>query len=60
MATCSVDEPYARGSEAESNSCDTFKELEKAGLEFDVRKVPNDMKANMDDILKKAQAELNK
>ena len=28
MATCVVDEPYARGSEAESNSCDTFKELE--------------------------------
>ncbi|WP_297520311.1 mannose/fructose/sorbose PTS transporter subunit IIA [uncultured Clostridium sp.] len=44
----------------DQNDIDTFKELEKAGLEFDVRKVPNDMKANMDDILKKAQAELNK
>ncbi|MGL5767567.1 MAG: PTS sugar transporter subunit IIB [Sarcina sp.] len=38
----------------------TFLELEKLGLQFDVRKVPNDAKANMKDILKKAQSELNK
>lgn len=42
------------------NDIDTFTKLEKAGLNFDVRKVPNDMKGNMGDILKKAQAELNK
>ncbi|ENY99826.1 mannose/fructose/sorbose PTS transporter subunit IIA [Clostridium thermobutyricum] len=39
---------------------DTFNKLKEAGLEFDVRKVPNDAKANMDEILKKAQEELNK
>ena len=39
---------------------DTFAKLKKAGLTFDVRKVPNDSKGNMDEILKKAQAELNK
>ncbi|WP_294394097.1 mannose/fructose/sorbose PTS transporter subunit IIA [uncultured Clostridium sp.] len=39
---------------------DTFDKLKKAGLEFDVRKVPNDSKGNMDEILKKAQEELKK
>ena len=39
---------------------DTFKKLKEAGLTFDVRKVPNDSKGNMDEILKKAQVELNK
>ena len=39
---------------------DTFKKLKEAGLDFDVRKVPNDTKGNMDEILKKAQEELNK
>ncbi|MFD2729003.1 mannose/fructose/sorbose PTS transporter subunit IIA [Enterococcus camelliae] len=39
---------------------DTFNELKKAGLTFDVRKVPNDSKGDMDEILKKAQEELNK
>ncbi|MBW9153694.1 mannose/fructose/sorbose PTS transporter subunit IIA [Clostridium estertheticum] len=39
---------------------DTFKKLKQAGLTFDVRKVPNDSKGNMDEILRKAQAELNK
>jgi len=39
---------------------DTFSKLKKAGLTFDVRKVPNDSKGNMDEILKKAQGELNK
>lgn len=39
---------------------DTFGKLKEAGLEFDVRKVPSDSKGNMDEILKKAQDELNK
>lgn len=39
---------------------DTFKKLKQAGLDFDVRKVPNDSKGNMNEILKKAQEELNK
>lgn len=39
---------------------DTFKELEKRGIEFDVRKVPNDSQGNMIEILKKAQEELNR
>jgi PTS system mannose-specific IIB component len=39
---------------------DTFKKLKQAGITFDVRKVPNDSKENMDEILKKAQVELNK
>ena len=39
---------------------DTFNKLKQAGLDFDVRKVPNDSKGNMAEILKKAQGELNK
>lgn len=39
---------------------DTFKKLKELGLAFDVRKVPNDSKGDMDEILKKAQEELNK
>ncbi|MGK0465366.1 mannose/fructose/sorbose PTS transporter subunit IIA [Clostridium sp.] len=39
---------------------DTFGKLKQAGLTFDVRKVPNDSKGNMDEILKKAQEELNR
>ncbi|MBQ3422185.1 MAG: PTS sugar transporter subunit IIB [Romboutsia sp.] len=39
---------------------DTFKKLKEAGIQFDVRKVPSDSKGNMDEILKKAQEELNK
>nr|WP_318539806.1 mannose/fructose/sorbose PTS transporter subunit IIA [Terribacillus saccharophilus] len=39
---------------------DTFAKLKEHGLKFDVRKVPNDSKGNMDDILKRAQAELSK
>ena len=39
---------------------DTFNKLMEAGLNFDVRKVPSDSKGNMDEILKKAQDELNK
>ena len=38
----------------------TFNKLKQAGLNFDVRKVPNDSKGNMDEILKKAQEELKK
>jgi mannose PTS system EIIAB component len=39
---------------------DTFAQLKKLGLKFDVRKVPSDSKDNMDTILKRAQEELNK
>ena len=36
----------------------TFEKLKAKGIQFDVRKVPNDSKENMDDIIKKAKAEL--
>ncbi len=36
----------------------TFDELKELGVEFDVRKVPADSKENMDELLKKAKAEL--
>lgn len=39
---------------------DTFAKIKQAGLTFDVRKVPSDSKGNMDEILKRAQEELNK
>ena len=39
---------------------ETFKELKELGVSFDVRKVPNDSKGNMEEILKKAQEEINK
>lgn len=39
---------------------DTFKKLEEKGITFDVRKVPSDSKGNMNEILNKAQEELNK
>lgn len=39
---------------------DTFNKLKNFGIDFDVRKVPNDAKENMDEILKKAQDELSK
>lgn len=39
---------------------DTFIKLKQAGVNFDVRKVPNDSKGNMEEIMKRAQAELNK
>ena len=44
----------------DQNDIDTFVKLKKAGLKFDVRKVPSDSKENMDEILKKAQEELKK
>ncbi|WP_392486160.1 mannose/fructose/sorbose PTS transporter subunit IIA [Haloimpatiens sp. FM7315] len=37
-----------------------FNKLKQAGIDFDVRKVPNDSKEDMNKILKKAQDELNK
>lgn len=36
----------------------TFDELKAMGIKFDVRKVPNDSKANMDEIVEKARKEL--
>lgn len=36
----------------------TFEKLKAKGIQFDVRKVPNDSKENMDDIIKKTKAEL--
>ena len=36
----------------------TFEKLKAKGIQFDVRKVPNDSKETMDDIIKKAKAEL--
>lgn len=38
---------------------DTFNALKEKGIEFDVRKVPNDSKGNMAEIMKKAQHELD-
>ncbi|HBG91206.1 MAG TPA: PTS mannose transporter subunit IIAB [Lactobacillus acetotolerans] len=38
---------------------DTFRELEKLGIKFDVRKVPSDKSGNMDAILNKAQSLLD-
>mgnify|MGYP002648487829 FL=1 len=35
-----------------------FEDMKSRGIAFDVRKVPNDSKDNMDDILKKAETEL--
>lgn len=37
---------------------DAFENLKAKGVKFDVRKVPNDSSANMEDILKKAKSEL--
>ncbi|KRN89644.1 PTS sugar transporter subunit IIB [Ligilactobacillus ceti] len=36
----------------------TFEEMEKMGIQFDVRKVPNDSKGKLDPLLKKAKEEL--
>ena len=44
----------------DQNDIDTFAKLKEAGINFDVRKVPADSKGNMDEIIKKAQEELNK
>ncbi|HAA6245409.1 TPA_asm: PTS mannose transporter subunit EIIAB, partial [Listeria monocytogenes] len=37
---------------------ETFEKLKEKGVKFDVRKVPNDSSANMEDIIKKAKHEL--
>lgn len=37
---------------------DAFEQLEQKGVIFDVRKVPNDSKASLDDLIKKAKTEL--
>ncbi|MEC2304077.1 MULTISPECIES: mannose/fructose/sorbose PTS transporter subunit IIA [Heyndrickxia] len=42
------------------NDIDAFKKMKELGLKFDVRKVPGDAKGDMDEILKRAQEELNK
>ncbi|WP_010648759.1 mannose/fructose/sorbose PTS transporter subunit IIA [Oceanobacillus massiliensis] len=39
---------------------DAFVKLKEFDVKFDVRKVPNDSKGNMDEIIRRAQAELNK
>lgn len=39
---------------------ESFEALQAKGVKFDVRKVPNDGRANMDDLIKKAKAELAK
>ena len=44
----------------DQNDIDTFAKLKAKGVTFDVRKVPTDAHGNMDEILKKAQDELNK
>lgn len=44
----------------DQDDIDTFTKLKEHGLTFDVRKVPADSKGDMDEILKKAQDELNK
>lgn len=44
----------------DQDDIDTFKKLKELGLEFDVRKVPNDSPEDMDEILEKAQDLLNK
>lgn len=44
----------------DQNDIDTFRALEKEGVEMDVRKVPADSKENLDNIMAKAEAELKK
>lgn len=44
----------------DQNDIDTYKAMEKDGIKFDVRKVPTDSADNLDNIMKKAQDELNK
>lgn len=44
----------------DQNDIDTFRKLKEFGVKFDVRKVPADQYGNMDDILRRAQAELDK
>ncbi|GGP10242.1 mannose/fructose/sorbose PTS transporter subunit IIA [Oceanobacillus neutriphilus] len=44
----------------DQNDIDTFKKLKDFGVDFDVRKVPADSYGNMDEILRRAQAELDR
>ncbi|MGY0693858.1 mannose/fructose/sorbose PTS transporter subunit IIA [Virgibacillus sp. FSP13] len=44
----------------DQDDIDAFAKLKKAGVDFDVRKVPSDSMGNMDDILRRAQQELNR
>ena len=39
---------------------EAFEKLKADGVKFDVRKVPNDSRANMDELLKKAKTDLAK
>ena len=39
---------------------EAFKAMQQKGIKFDVRKVPNDSKGNLEEILKKAEVELGK
>jgi PTS system mannose-specific IIB component len=36
----------------------SYEKLKELGLKFDVRKVPNDSRANLDELLNKAKSEL--
>ncbi|WP_248621697.1 mannose/fructose/sorbose PTS transporter subunit IIA [Enterococcus cecorum] len=42
----------------DAKDVEAFETMEKAGVKFDVRKVPNDNKENMDALLQKAKSEL--
>ncbi|QHS23796.1 PTS mannose transporter subunit IIAB [Virgibacillus sp. MSP4-1] len=44
----------------DQDDIDTFAKLKEFGLDFDVRKVPADQRGDMDEIIKRAQEELNK
>lgn len=44
----------------DQDDIDTFRKLKEFGLNFDVRKVPGDAKGNMDEIIRRAQAELDR
>ncbi|MFD1064764.1 mannose/fructose/sorbose PTS transporter subunit IIA [Oceanobacillus locisalsi] len=44
----------------DQNDIDAFKRLKELGVEFDVRKVPDNHGANMDDILRRAQSEIDR
>lgn len=44
----------------DQDDIDTFKKLKELGVDFDVRKVPADSYGNMDEILRRAQAELDR
>ncbi len=39
---------------------ETYEKLKSLGINFDIRKVPNDSKGNMDELIKKAKTELSK